>query len=111
MRVQVAHVRLCASRGGYVRAYPRATQEMVFDAHASGFAFFGDVPARGIYDNMKTAVTMVTTVFTGKERLFNRAALIAVDHRRAQRIGGAGGGIIHRCRGLTGNEIEQRAGG
>ena len=37
--------------------YPRETQEMVFDAHARGFAFFGGVPLRGIYDNMKTAVT------------------------------------------------------
>ncbi|ABQ71715.1 hypothetical protein Swit_5108 (plasmid) [Rhizorhabdus wittichii RW1] len=40
---------------------------MVFDAHARGFAFFGGVPLRGIYDNMKTAVT---TVFVGKERVF-----------------------------------------
>ena len=36
MRVKVAHVRLCASRAIYVRAYPRETQEMVFDAHAAG---------------------------------------------------------------------------
>ena len=38
MRVKVAHVRLCASRAMYVRAYPRETQEMLFDAHARGFA-------------------------------------------------------------------------
>jgi hypothetical protein len=62
VRVKVAHVRLCASRTIYVRAYPRETQEVVFDAHARAFAFFGGVPTRGIYDNMKTAVT---TVFTG----------------------------------------------
>jgi transposase len=73
MRVKVAHVRLCASRAVYVRAYPRETQEMVFDAHARGFAFFGGVPLRGIYDNMKTAVT---TVFVGKERVFNRRFLV-----------------------------------
>ena len=41
------------------REYPRETQEMLFDAHARGFAFFGGVPLRGIYDNMKTAVTTV----------------------------------------------------
>jgi transposase len=35
---------------------------MVFDAHARGFAFFGGVPLRGIYDNMKTAVTTVFEV-------------------------------------------------
>jgi len=31
-RVKVAHMRLCASRAVYLRAYPRETQEMVFDA-------------------------------------------------------------------------------
>src|ERR1051325_6866508 len=31
--VKVAHVRLCHSRMMFVRAYPRETQEMVFDAH------------------------------------------------------------------------------
>ncbi|MBX9886258.1 MAG: IS21 family transposase [Novosphingobium sp.] len=77
MRVKVAHMRLCASRAVYVRAYPREGQEMLFDAHARGFAFFGGVPGRGIYDNMKTAVT---SVFTGKERVFNRRFLIMTDH-------------------------------
>ena len=77
MRVKVAHMRLCASRAVYVRVYPRETQEMVFDAHARGFAFFGGVPLRGIYDNMKTAVT---TVFVGKERVFNRRFLVMADH-------------------------------
>jgi transposase len=38
--VKVAHVRLCHSRMLYVRAYPRETQEMVFDAHERSFAFF-----------------------------------------------------------------------
>ena len=38
--VKVAHVRLCHSRMLFVRAYPRETQEMVFDAHERGFAFF-----------------------------------------------------------------------
>ena len=35
MTVKVAHVRLCHSRMFFVRAYPRETQEMVFDAHAN----------------------------------------------------------------------------
>ena len=67
--VKVAHVRLCHSRMIFVRSYPRETQEMVFDAHDRAFAFFKGVCARGIYDNMKTAVE---TVFVGKNRLFNR---------------------------------------
>ncbi len=36
--VKVAHV--CHSRMMFVRAYPCETQEMVFDAHEQGFAFF-----------------------------------------------------------------------
>src|SRR6185312_2519379 len=39
--VKVAHIRLCHSRMMFVRAYPRETQEMVFDAHDRAFAFFG----------------------------------------------------------------------
>jgi transposase len=67
--VKVAHVRLCHSRMPFVRAYPRETQEMVFDAHDKAFAFFGGACARGIYDNMKTAVD---TIFVGKDRAYNR---------------------------------------
>ena len=63
--VKVAHVRLCHSRMFFVRAYPRESQEMVFDAHDRAFAFFEGTCRRGIYDNMKTAVE---TVFVGKER-------------------------------------------
>ncbi len=75
--VKVAHVRLCASRKFYLRAYMRETQEMVFDAHARAFGFFGGITTRGIYDNMTTAVQ---TVFIGKERLFNRRFLLMCDH-------------------------------
>ena len=67
--VKVAHVRLCHSRMLFVRAYPRETQEMVFDAHNRAFALFKGTCTRGIYDNMKTAVE---TVFIGKDRQFNR---------------------------------------
>ena len=38
--VKVAHIRLCHSRMPFVRAYPRESQEMVFDAHARAFDFF-----------------------------------------------------------------------
>ena len=67
--VKVAHVRLCHSRMLFVRAYPRETQEMVFDAHDRAFAFFKGACTCGIYDNMKTAVD---AVFLGKDRRFNR---------------------------------------
>ena len=52
--VKVAHVRLCHSRMLFVRAYPRETQEMVFDAHNRAFAFFRGTCTRGIYDNLWT---------------------------------------------------------
>ena len=75
--VKVAHVRLCHSRMLFVRAYPRETQEMVFDAHNRAFAFFKGACTRGIYDNMKTAVE---SVFIGKDRQFNRRFLRMCGH-------------------------------
>ena len=53
--LKVAHVRLCHSRMMFVRAYPRETQEMVFDAHDRAFAFFKGACTRGIYDNLWTS--------------------------------------------------------
>jgi hypothetical protein len=61
----------------FVRAYPRETQEMVFDAHDRAFAFFKGTCTRGIYDNMKTAVE---TIFVGKERAYNRRFLQMCGH-------------------------------
>jgi len=75
--VKVAHVRLCHSRMLFVRAYPRETQEMVFDAHNRAFAFFKGTCTRGIYDNMKTAVE---TMFIGKDRQYNRRFLRMCGH-------------------------------
>jgi transposase len=75
--VKVAHIRLCHSRMLFVRAYPRETQEMVFDAHDRAFALFKGTCGRGIYDNMKTAVE---AVFVGKDRLYNRRFLQMCSH-------------------------------
>ena len=75
--VKVAHVRLCHSRMLFVRAYPRETQEMVFDAHDRAFALFKGACRRGIYDTMKTAVE---TIFVGKGRLYNRRFLQMCSH-------------------------------
>ncbi len=77
MVVKVAHMRLCHSRMLFARAYPRESQEMVFDAHDRAFAFFKGACTRGIYDNMKTAVE---TVFLGKERKFNRRFVQMCSH-------------------------------
>jgi len=75
--VKVAHVRLCHSRMMFVRACPRETQEMVFDAHERAFAFFKGACTRGIYDNMKTAVE---AIFIGKDRRYNRRFLQMCSH-------------------------------
>ena len=75
--VKVAHLRLCHSRMMFVRAYPRETQEMVFDAHDRAFAFFRGACLRGIYDNMKTAVD---AIFIGKERAYNRRFMQMCGH-------------------------------
>src|SRR6202022_1246257 len=75
--VKVAHVRLCHSRMMFARAYPRETQEMVFDAHDRAFAFFRGACTRGIYDNMKTAVE---SIFLGKDRAYNRRFLQMCGH-------------------------------
>ena len=75
--VKVAQMRLCHSRMPFVRAYPRESQEMVFDAHDKAFAFYRGVCKQGIYDNMRTAVD---AVFVGRERVFNRRFLQMCSH-------------------------------
>ena len=67
-RLEVAHVKLAASRVFWLVAYPVQSHEMLFDAHTQAFAAFGGIPRRGIYDNMKTAVDRVGR---GKARPIN----------------------------------------
>lgn len=75
--IKVAHFRLAYSRRMFVVAYPRETQEMVLDAHNQAFAYFGGVPKRMVYDNLKT---VVDAIFMGKERRFNRRFLTLANH-------------------------------
>jgi len=77
VKIKLAHFRLCNSRKSYLRAYPRETQEMVFDAHSRAFEYYGGVPHKMIYDNPKT---IVDTLFTGKNRKFNRRFLSLMNH-------------------------------
>ena len=83
MTVKVAHLRLCHSRMFIARAYPRETQEMVFDAHERAFGFFKGACARGVYDNMKTAVE---TIFIGKDRQYNRRFLQMCSHHLVEPV-------------------------
>jgi transposase len=76
-KLQIAHFKLSHSRAFFLRAYPLQTHEMLFDAHNHAFATFGGVPARGIYDNMKTAVDKVRR---GKQRDINIRFTAMVSH-------------------------------
>lgn len=76
-KVHVAHFRLCYSRKSFIAVYWRESQEMLFDAHIRAFEYFGGVPLRGIYDNMKTAIDLI---FVGKDRQFNRRFLELMSH-------------------------------
>ena len=76
-RVQVAHLKLCASRAFWLVAYPSQGHEMLFDAHTRAFAALGGIPRRGIYDNMKTAVDKVKK---GKGRIVNARFAVMCNH-------------------------------
>jgi transposase len=49
-RMQVSHLKLCASRAFWLVAYPSQGHEMLFDAHTRSFAALGGVARRGIDD-------------------------------------------------------------
>lgn len=75
--IKVAHFRLAYSRQMFVVAYPHETQDLVLDAHNRAFAFFGRVPQRLIYDNLKA---VVEAILVGKGRVFNRRLLAMANH-------------------------------
>lgn len=76
-KVQLAQFRLSYSRAFFLYCYPNQTAEMFVDAHNRAFAFFGGTPRRGIYDNLKTAVTKI---LKGKERVLNNNFCCMMDH-------------------------------
>ena len=76
-RMQVSHMKLCASRAFWLVAYPSQGHEMLFDAHTRSFTALGGIPRRGIYDNMKTAVDKVKK---GKGRIVNARFAVMCAH-------------------------------
>jgi transposase len=76
-KLQVSHMKLCASRAFWLVAYPSQGHEMLFDAHTRSFAALGGIPRRGIYDNMKTAVDKVQK---GKGRIVNARFAVMCAH-------------------------------
>ena len=123
--IKVAHLRLCHSRMMYARAYMRESQEMVFDAHDRGFAFFkgkrqhepprivGDLLQSEIAEKQARSVRYQMTVaklppakdieefdFTGtpiNEGLVRELAngSFVADQRNVVLIGGTGTGKTH----------------
>ena len=49
-KLQLAHLKLCASRAFMLVAYPSQGHEMLFDAHTRSFQALGGIARRGIYD-------------------------------------------------------------
>jgi transposase len=65
-RIYLFCMQLSVSRKRFVRAYAHEKQESFLDGFVHAFEYFGGVPARGMYDNLKTAVIKV---MKGRERL------------------------------------------
>jgi len=70
--VQLFCMRLSHGKASFVYPYERATMEAFLDGHVRAFAFFGGVPRRVAYDNLKSAVTHVGR---GRERQLNERFL------------------------------------
>lgn len=62
---QLFCMRFCHSKASFVFPYERANLESFLDGHVRAFEFFGGVPRRIAYDNLKSAVIRVGR---GRER-------------------------------------------
>ena len=67
-KVQFFCMRLCYSKASVVIAYERADLVSFLDGHVHAFEYFGGVPRRLAYDNLKSAVIHVGQ---GKDRVLN----------------------------------------
>ena len=64
--VQTFHMTMSYSRAHFMMAFPSQKQECFAAGHVAAFDFFGGIPRRISYDNLKTAVK---EVLLGKERI------------------------------------------
>lgn len=67
-KAQFFCMRLSYSKASFVRAYERADLVSFLDGHVKAFEYFGGVPRRLAYDNLKSAVVQVKH---GRERRLN----------------------------------------
>ncbi len=68
-KAQFFCMRLCYSKASFVRSYERANLESFLEGHVRAFEYFGGVPRRLAYDNLKSAVIRVGR---GRERQLNK---------------------------------------
>ncbi len=76
-KVYLFCMRLCFSTVCFVWAYLRANLESFLDGHVRAFTFFGGVPLRVAYDNLKSAVIHVGR---GRERTLNKRFVALRSH-------------------------------
>ena len=57
--VQVFYMRLCYSRKLFMMVFPAQNQETFFEGHVQAFHYFGGVPHRITYNNLKTTVQKI----------------------------------------------------
>lgn len=69
-KVQLFLMKLCYSRRTFLMAFPSQKQEAFFEGHVRAFNFFGGVPHRISYDNLKAAVK---EILEGRHRVEQEA--------------------------------------
>jgi transposase len=70
-KAQFFCMRLCYSKASFVIAYEHADLVSFIDGHLRAFAYFGGIPRRIAYDNLKSAVTHVGNPRKGQDRVLN----------------------------------------
>lgn len=75
--VQIFVMRLCYSRKIFVMAFPSQKQECFLAGHVAAFHFFGGLPGRLSYDNLKAAVKKI---FMGAERQEQDSFIVFRSH-------------------------------
>ena len=68
LTAQVFYMRLCYSRKLFMMAFPAQKQEAFFEGHVRAFHYFGGVPHRITYDNLKAAVQKLLAGHTRQEQ-------------------------------------------
>ena len=65
-KIIVFCAKLSSEKAEFIRAYPRQSREFFFDGLIESFEFFGGIPKKIIFDNLKPAVK---EVLEGRERI------------------------------------------